>query len=102
MQLTTIGNFVVIDIHKPMSSTETYDFCRVNKQYFDKARKSARAVLVRTPYGERIFMPKHMKDFKTVKEAFLFPDNPMTMYELTIPHNEKKPNEYYAFAPRYL
>ena len=97
MQLTTLGNFVIVDIHKPMSSTGTYDFCRVRKDYFDKAKKSARAVLVRTPHGERIFFPKHMKDFKTVKEVFLFKDSPMVMYELTIPHAPKKPDDYYAF-----
>jgi len=98
MQITTIGNFVVVDIHKPMNSQNAYDFCRVRKDYFDSAKKSGRYVLVRTSNGERQFMPKHMKDYKVVKEIFLFPDNPMKMYELTIPNCKKKPNEYYQFS----
>jgi len=98
MDYTTIGNFLVVDIHKPMSSQEEYDFCRVNKQYFDKAKNDGKWVLVRTPNGEQKFMPKAMKKFKVVKEVFLYPDNPMKMYELIIPKCEKKPNEYYQFA----
>jgi len=94
----TLGNFQIVDIKKPMSSTGEYDFCRVDKRNFDKAKKNGRFVLVRTPNGERVFMPKKMQEFKTVKEVFLFPSNPMIMYELVIPHCEKKPDEYYSFA----
>lgn len=99
MQFTTLGNFLVVDIHKPMNrdSSLPYDFCRVRKDYFDKAKKTGRYVLVRTPNGERVIMPKHMREFKIVKEVFLFPDNPMPMYEIVVPHTQKKPNEYYQF-----
>ena len=41
MDYTTIGNFLVVDIHKPMSSQEDYEFCRVRKDYFDKAQLDA-------------------------------------------------------------
>lgn len=105
MQLTTIGNFVIVDILKPMSTHWTegaYDFVRVRKDYFDRAKKSGRAVLVRTPNGEKPFMPKGMKGFKVVKEVFLYKDNPMLMYELMIPHTEKKPNDYYAFRGSFI
>ena len=98
MDYTTIGNFLVVDIHKPMSSQEDYEFCRVRKDYFDKAKQTGRYVLVRTPNGEKTFMPKGMKKFKVVKEVFLFPDRPMSMYELIIPKCEKKPTEYYQFT----
>lgn len=98
MQITTIGNFVVIDIYKPMGSHGYYDFCRVRKDYFDSAKKNGRYVLVRTPHGEKVFMPKAMKKTKIVKETFLFPEKPMKMYECVIPKGQKKPKEYYQFA----
>jgi len=99
MQYTTLGNFLVVDIHKPMSSTDTYDFCRVRKDYFDYAKKKSYFLLIRTPNGERVIMPKDksIKRWKKVKEVFLFPDNPMVLYELCIPKCEKKPDEYYQF-----
>jgi hypothetical protein len=99
MQITTLGAFQVVDIKKPMNHGDSdYDIVRVDKRQFDNARKNKRWVLVRTPNGERIFMPKHMKDFKIDKEVFLFPDNPMLMYTLTIPHTTKMPDEYYQFG----
>ncbi len=98
MQYTTIGNFLVVDIHKPLSVHSDYEFCRVWKDYFDKARKQGKYVLVRSPKGERVFMPKSMKHTKTVKETFLFPDRPMVLYECIIPTVQKKPDEYYQFA----
>jgi hypothetical protein len=100
MQIQTLGNFVIVDIHKPFNKQDSldYDFCRVRKDYFDRAKKSGRFVLVRTPNGERVFSPKAMKEFKVVKEAFLFPDRPMSMYELAIPHGVKKNEDYYKFG----
>jgi len=101
MRLTTIGNFVIVDIHKPMSVQADYDFCRVRKEYYDKAKTMGKYVLVRTPNGERVMLPKHMKDFPIVKEVFLYPDRPMEMYEVTVPHGQKKQNEYYMFNTDY-
>lgn len=100
MQLTTIGNFVVVDIHKPFNKPGKYDydFCRVRKTYFDRAKKSGRYVLVRTPNGERQILPKlFMKKAKAIPEVMLYPDNPMMMYEVMVPHCEKKDEDYYAF-----
>ena len=98
MNTTTIGNFMVVDIRKPMSVQPDYDFCRVRKDYFDIAKKRGNFVLVRTPNGEKVFMPKSMKDYKIVKETFLFPDNPMSMYELVIPHCTKRDEDAYRFG----
>jgi len=97
MQYKTLGNFLVVDILKPMSSMETYDFCRVRKDYFDKAKKSSRFLLVRTPNGERIIFPKAWKE-KPVEEVFLFPNNPMKMYEIVVPKCQKKPDDYYIWS----
>ncbi len=98
MELKTLGSFIVVDIFKPMSVQPDYDFCRVRKPYFDKARKTSRYVLVRTPNGEKAFMPKSCKRFKVVKEVFLFKDRPMKMYELIIPHSTKKEDDYYLYS----
>ena len=103
MEITTIGHFVVVDIRKPMNwdaEDRIYDVVRVWKDYFLRAKKLGYYVLVRTNKGERVFMPKAMKGFKTVKETFLFADRPMRMYQLVIPHCTKKENDYYVF--RYL
>jgi len=81
-----------------MSVQPDYDFCRVNKTYFDKAKKSSRYVLVRTPNGERVFMPKACKKYKVVKEVFLFESRPMEMFELCIPHCKKQPDDYYVYT----
>jgi len=96
MVFRSLGNFLVVDIHKPLSSTDTYDFCRVRKDYFDKAKKTGRYLLVRTPNGERVIMPKGWKG-KVVKEVFLYPDRPMELYEIMVQKCEKKPDEYYQF-----
>lgn len=96
MQTASLGNFQVIEIRKPMRVDKDYDIVRVDVRQFERARKNGRFVLVRTPNGERVFMPKH-KGLKLVKEVFLFPDNPMCLYEIVIPHCEKKDNEYYQF-----
>lgn len=98
MNYKTLGKFLIVDIHKPMSSQDTYDFCRVRKDYFDKAKTIHRNVVVRTPNGERVFDPSKMKEFKIVKEVFLFPDRPMELYELVITKVEKKPDEFYEFT----
>ena len=90
-----IGRFIVVDIKKPIFETETYSRVRVNKKYSDDARITFRYLLVRCPKGELVFLPKALKKMKIVKEAFLYPDNPMKMYELDIPHCKKKLDEYY-------
>ena len=96
MIVPTLGKFVVVDIHTPMSSS-TYDFMRVRKSYFDTAKKRNGLVLVRTPYGERVLQPDKMKHQKIVKEVFLFKDKPMDMYEIIVPHCEKKDDDFYVF-----
>jgi hypothetical protein len=98
MEITRLGNHILVEIHKPMSVQPDYDFVRVRKDYFDLAKKKSLYVLVRTPNGERIFMPKGMRKFKVVKEVFLFKDRPMKMYELIIPHSVKKDNDYYIYT----
>ena len=98
MDLQRLGNHILVEIHKPMSVQPDYDFVRVRKDYFDKAKKKSLYVLVRTPNGERIFMPKGLRKFKVVKEVFLFKDRPMKMYELCIPHSVKKDNDYYIYT----
>ena len=97
METKTLGQFQVVDIRKPMREAEDYDVVRVDVRQFERAWKNGRYVLVRTPNGERVFLPKH-RGLKLVKESFLYPDNPMVMAELVIPHGKKKPEEYYQFA----
>lgn len=97
MDYITKGKYLIVDIHKPLGVQEDYDFVRVRKEYFVKAKKLKRFVLVRSPHGERVFDPSKMKEFKIVKQVFLIPSQPMELYELTIPRVDKCPLEYYEF-----
>jgi len=98
MEITRLGNHILVEIHKPMSVQPDYDFVRVRKDYFDKAKKMGLYVLVRTPNGEKTFMPKACRKYKVVEEVFLFKDRPMKMYELIIPHSVRKDNDYYIYT----
>lgn len=102
MEYRTIGNFLLPpEIEKPFNwdrPQDNYDVVRVRKDYFDLAKRRGMYVLVRSKNGERVFMPKAMKRMKVYKETFLFPENPMEMYELIIPKCIKKPDEFYEFA----
>lgn len=98
MEITRLGNHILVEIHKPMSVQPDYDFVRVRVDYFLKARKMGLYVLVRTPNGEKTFMPKALKKYKVVKECFLYKDRPMSLYELCIPHSVRKDNDYYIYT----
>ena len=96
MQFTTIGRFLFPpEIRKPLSVEPTYDYIRIRKIYFDYAKKHSYYVVVRTPNGERIMMPKEVKKEKLVKEEFMFPGNPMELYEMAVPKCDKKPREFF-------
>ena len=92
------GRFLIIDIIKPIFEGDYISRVRINKEYADKARLSSRWLVVRVPKGEIVFFPKNMKKLKVVKEVFKRPDDPMKMYELDIPHCEKKPIEFYEVS----
>lgn len=92
-------HFLVIDIEKPLFTLSSVDTVRISKKYVDQAIHNFIPLVVRTPNGERVFYPKSIKkDGKKVKETFLYPDNPMVMYELEIPHSPKREEEYYQFS----
>lgn len=96
--ISTVGRFLIADIQKPIFSTEEYSRIRIHKKWVDIANNTGRSFVCRTPTGERIYPPKSLKKHKTVKEVFLRPDEPMVMYELDIPHGEKKPREYFEVS----
>ena len=94
--ISRIGRFQIIEIEKPIFETETYSRVRVNRDYFTQACKyNNYRVVVRVPRGEAIYIPNLMKQFKKVEEVFLRPDEPMKLYELDIPHSQKRPDEYF-------
>ncbi len=93
-----VGRFLIVDIEKPLFDGDYVSRIRVNKEYADKARLSSRYLVIRTPKGELIMYPKILKSMKTVKEVFKYPDNPMKMYELDIPHCQKRPDEYFEVS----
>ena len=101
MKYTTVGNFLIPPMIRKSFNwnrpQDDYDVVRIRKDYFDTAKKLAKFVLVQSPNGEKVFMPKTMKDIKIYNEVFLFPDRPMKMYELVIPKCEKKDLDYYRY-----
>lgn len=98
MDIKTLGNFVVVDIYKPLNVQPLYDYVRVRKDYFVRAKRINKKVLVRTPNGEVVLDPTvFMKKSKVHKEVMLYPDNPMLMYNVMVDHCAKKPDDAYIF-----
>ena len=97
-----IHNFsrhLVIEIEKPLYTHEESDCVRVNEKYIKQATQNCQYLVIRTPHAEKIFMPKALKKVgKKVKEVFLYPDNPMILYEVLIPHSEKKDMDFYRWT----
>jgi len=91
--------YLVIDIEKPIYSHEGADCVRVNEKYIKQATENSQYIVIRTPNGEKQMMPKAIKKVgKKVKEVFLFPDNPMILYELLIPHGEISDMDKFRWA----
>lgn len=95
---TYIGRFIIIDIERPIFSTDTYSRVMINKDFVDEAKKSSRVIVVRTPKGETIKFPEAFKKMKITEKVFLRPDEPMKMYTLDILHCEKKPREFFEVS----
>ena len=93
-----IGRFLIIDIVKPFFIGDHISRIALNKEYIDKASMSSRYLVVRTPTGEAVFLPKTMKKVKTFDKVFKRPNEPMKMVYLDIPHCEKRPNEFYEVS----
>ena len=92
------GRFLIVDILKPIFVGDYISRVMINKDYVDKARISSRYLVVRTPKGELLCFPKTMKKMKVIKKVFKRVDDPMKMYELDIPHCEKRLEEFYEVS----
>ena len=91
--------FLVVDIEKPLYEHASASTVRIAKTIVDRAIHSFAQLVIRTPKGEKVFFPKQVKkDGKKVKEVFLYPDNPMVMYEIEIPYSEKEDIDKYKFS----
>jgi len=90
---------LVIEIEKPMYTSKDTDCVRVSEKYIKQATQNCQYLVIRTPQAEKQFMPKALRKVgKKVKEIFLYPDNPMILYELIIPHSERKDMDFYRWA----
>lgn len=91
--------FIIVDIEKPIFESGEYSRVRVDEKYVKEARSTGRFLVVRVPRGEVVYLPKALtKVAKKVKEVFLYPNSPLSMYELDIPHGMKKEEDYYAWS----
>jgi len=91
--------FLIIDIAKPMYTSKDADCVRVNEKYIKQASQNMQYILIRTPNGEKQIMPKLLKKVgKKVKEVFKYENLPMVMYELLVPHNVKKDEDFYRWG----
>jgi uncharacterized membrane protein YkoI len=90
---------IVIEIEKPLYTYEDADCVRIAEKYVKEATSNCQYLVVRTPKGEKLFMPKALRKVaKKVKEVFLYPDNPLVLYEINIPHSEKKEMDAYRWG----
>ena len=95
-KVQVIGNFIIITIDKPIYTNEEISGVAINKEYFEKAIRHRKYLVVRTPTGETTIMPKeYIKNNKTFYKVYLFPDKPMKMYSVKVPHKEHRPREFY-------
>jgi hypothetical protein len=97
--ITNYSRFLIVDIEKPMYTHEGADCVRVNLKYIKQATQNCQYLVIRTPYGEKVFFPKELKKAgKKVKEVFLYKDLPMVLYEVLIPRGVKKDEDYYRWT----
>jgi len=90
---------LVIKIEKPLYTYDDADCVRIAEKYVKEATHNCQFLVVRTPKGEKQFMPKELrKQGKKVKEVFLRPDEPMVLFEINIPHCEKKDMDAYRWG----
>ena len=90
---------LVIEITKPMYTYEDADCVRIAEKYVKEATQNCQFLVVRTPKGEKQFFPKELrKQGKKVKEVFLRPDEPMVLFEINVPHCEKKDMDAYRWG----
>jgi len=92
-------HYLTVDIEKPMFVYKDTDTVRVSKTIVDRAIHAFFQLLVKTPNGEKVFWPKEVKKTgKKVKEVFLYPDNPLVLFEIEIPHSEKTDNDKWIYS----
>jgi len=74
----SLQKYVVIPLKDPI-----YGHCfAIRDKWIDMAIKTKKLLLIRTPLGQEIISPKQFKkESKVFKKAFLYPDNPMKMYQ---------------------
>lgn len=95
-----VGRFIIVPIEKPLSefSEAGYDYVGVNKQYFEEARRNSRFLVIWSPNGETILMPKEFKPTKKFKKVYKYKDNPMIEWGVKVPHKEKHSLEFFEVS----
>ena len=84
-------HFLICEFEKPMYEHENYGIVRLDKKWVDFAIHNFVNIVIRLPKGEKTFFPKQLKrEGLKVKEVFLRPNEPMTLYELAIQNGEKQ------------
>ena len=94
-----IGRFIIVPIKKPFNelSEANYDYVGVNKEYFEEAKRYSRFLVVWSPNGEIILMPKGFKPTKKFKKTYLYENNPMTEWGVKVPHGIKHDLEWFEY-----
>jgi hypothetical protein len=87
-------NYLEINIREPLYSTEEGDtVCIYNKKIND-AIKNRQYILIRSKNGEKVFMPKWIREnCPIIEKVFLRPDEPMKLYKIFIPKRKLKTEE---------
>jgi len=91
-------HFVVITFDSYLYYWDKTGVVRLRDKYVEAGIKRGVPIVVRGPSGEVILLGRIIKKMcKKVKEEFLIPGNPMTLYEIRVPDRDKKPIETYMF-----
>lgn len=93
------NRYIIVDIDEPIFDYADYSRVRVDEKYVKEASLTSKVIVVRTVRGEQAYFPKTLKKVgKKVKEVFLYPNSPLCMYELDIPHGMKRDEDYYRWS----
>lgn len=93
-----VGRFLIAEFLEPIFTGDYVSRIRIDKKWVIKAKESGRYLVIRVPKGEKIIRPETLRKKKVFKEVFKFADNPMKMYEIDVPHSDKRPKEFYEVS----
>ena len=92
-----MDDFLTVDIKKPLYIYKKAPCVRINAKFVKQASREMKLLKIKCLGNTHYITAQEVRNtWKKVKEVFLFPDSPMTMYEGYVTNNlppEQPPKE---------